>query len=86
MSRMCDRVKGGPSLGEGPLSHMRLFICCLCGAEAALTYTAADKGWDWFTGYFEKTLEFCPTCRHTRTRNELFEASRRTTPQEGVKP
>lgn len=52
--------------------------CCLCGKESRMTMPAAGaNGWDWFKGFMEKRLEFCPACKLKTQRDELFELSRR---------
>ena len=55
------------------------FICALCDAHDTGHITELGaKGWDWFTGYFSKRVEVCPSCMGSRRdeRNALFVKSR----------
>ncbi|MGF6603685.1 hypothetical protein P3T23_008439 [Paraburkholderia sp. GAS448] len=38
-------------------------VCCMCGAPCPDKFAGAARGWDWFTGYFDETVHFCPSCR-----------------------
>ena len=38
-----------------------------CGAHLANKFNnTIAQGWEWFTGYGEHTIHFCPACRNTR--------------------
>lgn len=40
--------------------------CVFCGAEGAHPFPPAPMrvhGWDWFTGYMDRTAHCCPVCR-----------------------
>ncbi|CAE6845466.1 hypothetical protein R75461_07230 [Paraburkholderia nemoris] len=44
-----------------------LAACCVCGTPCPDKFTGAARGWDWFTGYFDETVHFCPACRARRS-------------------
>jgi len=51
--------------------------CEECGALGPENKcSAAAQDWDWFTGYFERTVHFCPEHKESRMRYEMFEKSR----------
>lgn len=41
-------------------------VCTLCGASAN-KFSRDALGWDWFTGYMDETVHFCPACRRVNT-------------------
>lgn len=54
------------------------FKCINCGAQGHFSTisAAAAAGWDWFRGYAPRELEFCPRCRNSPKRHELYKRSR----------
>jgi len=49
-----------------------LFCCDLCKSEIG-KYEAAKAGWDWFTGTLTRTRHFCPDCKDSKYRHDLYE-------------
>ncbi len=37
-----------------------------CGRELLDKYSRLADGWQWFTGYGDGPIHFCPACRHAR--------------------
>ncbi|KAA1015944.1 hypothetical protein FVF58_00900 [Paraburkholderia panacisoli] len=48
-----------------------MFRCLFCRQKAMPKFA---RGWDWFTGYFDRTVHVCPVCQKERARevSELF--------------
>ncbi|TCK36679.1 hypothetical protein B0G84_5692 [Paraburkholderia sp. BL8N3] len=42
------------------------YPCLLCERVA---YTPTPQGWEWFTGFFDRTARFCPVCQVGRARD-----------------
>jgi hypothetical protein len=43
------------------------FLCAFsCGSSLMNKYSDEADAWDWFTGYGDKTIHFCPACRGRR--------------------
>jgi len=56
--------------------------CELCGAQRPASY--AD--WEWFTGFFDRTVHICSACaaKHRANVDRLLAASR-VQPEAGIK-
>lgn len=45
------------------------FPCAFgCGRELEGKFTHDAEAWEWFTGYGDGPVHFCPTCRRNRSR------------------
>ncbi|MBK3786989.1 hypothetical protein G3A43_43240 [Paraburkholderia aspalathi] len=53
----CARI--APTMAAAPI----FAVCCMCGALCPDKFTGDARGWDWFTGYLDETVHFCPHCR-----------------------
>ena len=49
--------------------------CELCDAILYSKYSDQAQGWDWFTGYLDRTMHYCPTHSRSSERNDMFERS-----------
>ena len=50
--------------------------CEQCKASLDNMYSADAENWDWFTGYFDRTVYFCGKHKDSKMRNEVFRLSR----------
>jgi hypothetical protein len=53
-------------------------MLCECCNRGAPVEPKARASWEWFTGYFDRTVAFCPRCaaKHRPLVERLIEASR----------
>jgi hypothetical protein len=49
-------------------------VCGIPGGENKLSEDA--QAWDWFTGYLDRTVHFCPIHKGSAKREELFRLSK----------
>lgn len=49
--------------------------CLVCNVEAPNKVLGVAETWDWFTGYLEETVYFCPKHKTSAKRDELFRMS-----------
>lgn len=55
--------------------------CIVCGLAAPDDIKAREKqGWDWFTGYLDRTVHFCPKDRRGPTFSHFMELSQKKPP------
>ena len=57
---MGRRKKTDGAMYPGP------YPCHFCGRTLESKYTQEALRWEWFTGYGESPLHFCPPCRRAR--------------------
>jgi hypothetical protein len=51
--------------------------CVVCGAFTRLGAALHADGWEWFTGYFDRTAAFCPKHCNSGMRHLLYEFAQR---------
>jgi hypothetical protein len=50
--------------------------CEMCDAILKSKFVPESKAWDWFTGYLDQTLHFCPVHRRSKEHDEWLELSK----------
>ena len=56
----------GRRKAAGPMFEVPYPCHFECGRKLVSKYTITALEWEWFTGYGERPIHFCPTCRRSR--------------------
>lgn len=59
--------------------------CVICGVGPVDKYSKEAHEWDWFTNRLPNTVHFCPKCKISEKRDEIWRESQIERAQESKK-